>query len=99
MSASFHKKLARFNPVLREHNLSLKMIVHYGAFSVYQIGGFAKLYGIPVIEAHRLLKNSISTNHYLLVTQEYLKIIGEGQEDSPYTLHLCEIYEDVGPLC
>jgi len=99
MSASFHEKLTSFNPVLREHNLSLKMIVHYGAFSVYQIDGFTKLYGIPVIEAHRLLKNSIGGNHYLLVTQEYLKVAGEDLEDSPYTLQLCEIYEDVGALC
>lgn len=33
------------------------------------IAGFHALAGIPVIEAHRLLKNSATTRRYLLVTE------------------------------
>ncbi|MES2269067.1 MAG: DUF2652 domain-containing protein [Bacteroidota bacterium] len=42
--------------------LSIKSVVHYGVISKFSIGRFEKLYGKPLIEAHRLLKNSIKRN-------------------------------------
>ena len=49
-----------------EIDLSLKLIAHYGELSTYRIGKFEKLYGKTVIEAHRLLKNSIKSSSYIL---------------------------------
>ncbi|TFF36224.1 DUF2652 domain-containing protein [Mucilaginibacter psychrotolerans] len=46
-------------------DLGLKLITHYGPFSEYKVGGFTKLYGISVIKAHRLLKNSIGSDEYV----------------------------------
>ena len=51
-----------------EIKLSLKLVAHYGEISTYTIGGFEKLYGKPVIEAHQLLKNPIKSNSYFLIT-------------------------------
>src|SRR5687768_10800523 len=51
------------------HQPGLKVIIHYGSVSIFQIGQFTKLYGTSIIEAHRLLKNSIGKKHYLLVIQ------------------------------
>lgn len=48
--------------------LELKMVVHRGPVLETHIAGFHALAGIPVIEAHRLLKNSVSAHRYLLVT-------------------------------
>lgn len=48
--------------------LSLKLIAHYGTFSEYTIGNFKKLYGEPVVKAHALLKNDITSDTYVLIT-------------------------------
>lgn len=52
--------------------LSIKSVVHYGEISQFNIGRFKKLYGKPLIEAHRLLKNSINKETYSLITSQYL---------------------------
>ncbi|QES87648.1 DUF2652 domain-containing protein [Rhizosphaericola mali] len=55
--------------------LSLKVIVHYGAFSKYRIGRFEKLYGIPIVEAHKMLKYRIpKAPPYALLSDEYLAV-------------------------
>jgi len=52
----------------RIDSLELKMIVHRGPVMETHIAGFHALAGIPVIEAHRLLKNAVSSRRYVLVT-------------------------------
>lgn len=46
--------------------LRLKVIVHVGEVLFYKIADFSKLSDPDVILIHRLLKNSISSNEYLL---------------------------------
>lgn len=59
--------------------LSLKFIVHYGTFSEYAIGNFKKLYGAPVVEAHKLLKyHYVEHQPYILFSQQYLNAIENG---------------------
>lgn len=54
--------------------LSLKIIVHYGTFSKYKIDRFEKLYGTPIIEAHKMLKNHIAKfPPYALFSEAFLK--------------------------
>ncbi|MEP6262793.1 MAG: DUF2652 domain-containing protein [Gillisia sp.] len=53
--------------------LSLKLIAHYGEFGQYELGSFKKLYGIPVIEAHHLLKNEVKSSRYVLITNDLLE--------------------------
>jgi hypothetical protein len=55
------------------NNLTLKFVVHYGPLSEIKVGRFVKLSGVEMIVAHRLLKNSIDNNEYLLVTEKLLQ--------------------------
>lgn len=52
--------------------LGLKIIVHYGEISLSPIGDRIKLFGEDVITAHRLLKNSVPDQEYLLLTEKFL---------------------------
>jgi hypothetical protein len=58
---------------LRAHDLTLKMIVHYGRVNVAQIRHFTKLMGRDVIVVHRLLKNNVIGSEYMLLSDGYLK--------------------------
>lgn len=59
-------------------DLSLKLIAHYGSISEYRVLNFQKLYGDSIIEAHVLLKNSIKSDTYALITNELLDDIPSG---------------------
>ncbi|MDG5490287.1 DUF2652 domain-containing protein [Psychroserpens sp. SPM9] len=53
--------------------LGLKIILHYGEHvESVQIGNRIKLMGEDVIVAHRLLKNDIEENEYLLISENVL---------------------------
>ncbi|MDP3938014.1 MAG: DUF2652 domain-containing protein [Deltaproteobacteria bacterium] len=68
--------------------LSLKVIVHSGSAVFHSIGGRAQVSGPDVILTHRLLKNSVQGNEYLLMSESAYRDLGsqmnlefvEGQE-------------------
>ncbi len=103
--------LKRFNQNLEKHNvqfkrpldLSLKVIAHYGEIVEYNIHGHNKLYGEVVIESHRLLKNSINSHSYILITDELMNAsLGIGEIGLPGGLKPskhCEIYGDLRNIC
>lgn len=49
--------------------LRLKVILHRGSALLHRLGRHTDLAGPDVILAHRLLKNSVATDEYLLVTE------------------------------
>jgi len=51
-------------------SLRIKIIVHSGQGVVSRIGRFTKVFGIDPVIAHRLLKNSVDSDEYLLLTDE-----------------------------
>ena len=51
------------------HELKLKIIVHSGEALFHTIGDFAEVSGVDVILAHRLLKNSVDADEYILMTE------------------------------
>ena len=55
--------------------LRLKLIVHSGEALFYEIGNFLELAGVDVIIAHRLLKNSVPSNEYILLTEAAVREI------------------------
>ncbi|OUJ75787.1 DUF2652 domain-containing protein [Hymenobacter crusticola] len=57
---------------LRNNDLTLKIIVHYGHVNVAQIRNFTKLMGRDLIVVHRLLKNNVMGSEYLLLSDDYL---------------------------
>ena len=58
--------------------LSLKFIVHSGNIQPINIKNFIKLHGPDVILAHRLLKNSIVQNEYVLFTDNFKNALSDG---------------------
>jgi hypothetical protein len=52
--------------------LKLKFVVHHGSFSRQRLGNVEQLHGSDVIVAHRLLKNTVPSKEYLLVTDAVL---------------------------
>lgn len=70
---SFHHTLDRLcaaYPCARDaRELKLKVIIHAGAVALEHIHGFDKLFGVDVILAHRLLKNSVPAPEYVLLTE------------------------------
>ncbi|MBW7995909.1 MAG: DUF2652 domain-containing protein [Candidatus Glassbacteria bacterium] len=49
--------------------LKLKVIVHSGEALFYRIGKFNELSGVDVITVHKLLKNSVNADQYVLLTE------------------------------
>jgi hypothetical protein len=58
---------------LSKSNLTLKIVVHYGRITITQIREHTKLMGKDVIIAHRLLKNDIHLEEYVLLSEKYLQ--------------------------
>jgi hypothetical protein len=56
--------------------LSLKIVVHSGRAVIHAIGGRPQISGPDVILAHRLLKNSVPSNEYLLMSDAAHRDLG-----------------------
>ena len=67
--------------------LKLKFVVHHGKFSRQRLGSVEQLHGTDVIVSHRLLKNSVPSKEYLLVTDAVLDRLPTGTRDrfTPHT--------------
>ena len=79
-------------------NLDLKVIMHSGKATLTNIGQFKELSGLDVVIVHRLLKNSIDSHRYVLLTNPAQNIVNEVDEIQhlePETFH--EQY-DVGSI-
>src|SRR5882724_6799658 len=61
-------------------NLTLKFIVHHGPIGEMKVGRFVTLSGTDVIVAHRLMKNSVPSNEYLLLTEKLLDHLPDSNE-------------------
>ncbi|MBN1574274.1 MAG: DUF2652 domain-containing protein [Deltaproteobacteria bacterium] len=55
--------------------LNLKIIVHSGTALSYRIDKFSELSGVDVIIAHKLLKNSVRSDRYILITEKAFNLI------------------------
>jgi uncharacterized protein YndB with AHSA1/START domain len=78
---AFHRRLRDMqtvttcpcNACARIGLLKLKFVVHHGRFSRQRLGGVEQLHGADVIIPHRLLKNTVPSKEYLLVTDAVLE--------------------------
>lgn len=61
----------------RIHHLQLKAFLHVGEVIVKQVRQFKELAGEDVILIHRLLKNSIDSDEYILLTDDYFQLSGD----------------------
>ena len=88
--------LCRCDACSRIGSLKLKAVLHHGEAVSNQVGGFQKLAGEDVILAHRLLKNSISMEEYILESESFYRLGGESAVPSAETR--TEICEGFGPI-
>lgn len=72
------------------YQLSFKFIIHYGEFGLNQVGPFVKLIGSSVVAAHRLLKNDVPGDSYILMSEEALQFLPPEERDK-FTLATEEI--------
>lgn len=71
--SDFHQTLQNYKKQnYRLNGLTLKIIVHYGKVVASDLRGITKLIGSDIILAHRILKNNIHEDEYLLMTKNYL---------------------------
>ena len=104
MLEAFHD---RMNALKKRFSLnldfSLKAVAHYGTIATYNLAGFCKIYGPAVIEVHRLLKNSIQSDQYILFTEALLNTCNAGiipqAENVSITGQLCESYGELKNIC
>ncbi|MBQ4803360.1 DUF2652 domain-containing protein [Aquimarina sp. MMG015] len=75
-------------------DLQLKIIAHSGELQFITVQGKRKPFGQIVIEAHRLLKNSISSNNYALLSEDLSKVIGISNKYKSQLFNFSK-YEDV----
>lgn len=80
-------------------NLDLKFFVHFGEYSIQELGDFRELVGHDVNLVHRLMKNSIveetGFKAYAAYTQAVVDELGMQELVQDMTLHR-ESYSDVG---
>ena len=79
MFLNFHKHLRKYTSPGLCHcgasngpvDLSLKIIIHKGSLSFTKVKQYRKPYGLDMIVAHKLLKNSVEEKEYVLVTDAF----------------------------
>ena len=84
------------NACIHVDALNLKIIVHSGRALFYQLDRFTELSGVDVIIVHRLLKNSLKSDRYILMTDQ-------AKRDIPIPQNLTtkkhrEEYETIGTI-
>lgn len=77
-------------------NLALKIVVHSGVAVFHELAGRPQVSGSDVILAHRLLKNSVKANFYLLLSDAAYALLGAHLPGS-FAIHL-ETYEGFGTV-
>lgn len=81
---------------LKVGQLKLKAIAHHGEMAVKRIKQFEEIAGEEVILAHRLLKNTVTSGEYILLTQALQEMSGGIQGRAPE--HRTEQCEGVGAV-
>ena len=102
MFTKFHKHLAiikrdsvcQCGACQTSDTLTLKFIGHFGTLKEIAISSFNKILGSDVILAHRLLKNNVANNEYILFTDSYLKTQIEFNSSKLESLDLKENIEE-----
>jgi hypothetical protein len=77
-------------------SLKLKIVVHSGVAVFHQIADRSQVSGVDIITAHRLLKNSVPSDEYLLMSERAYEDLGYGMEGT-FDRGL-ETYESVEPV-
>jgi hypothetical protein len=75
--------------------LKLKAILHFGEAVIKQVRQLEELAGTDVILVHRLLKNTLRAQEYILITEQFYQVSGKVSEEI-ITLPHSEEYGEIG---
>ena len=78
------------------NELKLKAIIHSGEAAFTKVHDIQKISGEDVITAHRLLKNSIPSDEYIIVTDSFFNRC-QSFDKTDFEKHL-EHYDDLAPV-
>jgi hypothetical protein len=76
--------------------LKLKQVLHVGEVAVERVNQFVKLFGVDVILVHKLLKNSVPSDEYVLMTKQAHSVIADFHGLTPRILR--ERVEEFGTV-
>jgi Protein of unknown function (DUF2652) len=87
MFESFHKQikiierdsLCQCGACKTASNLSLKFVAHHGMVQEINVMQFTKCSGLDMVVAHRLLKNRIASDEYILATPSCFDVSDRGE--------------------
>lgn len=91
-----HSTTCTCNACRHIEELRLKIVVHSGEALFHRVLNFVELGGVDVIIVHRLLKNSVAADQYLLLTEA-----ARQEVELADTIRLTagqETYEDIGTI-
>ena len=83
--------------------LTLKFFIHFGEIGISKIREHTKLMGKNVIVAHRIMKNMVEGDEYLLMTDEYVNLHNGSEVNS--ILNWADlnagkdVYDHIGEVC
>jgi class 3 adenylate cyclase len=80
---TLHRLCALYPCAHNARDLRLKVVIHAGEVAIEHIHGFNKLFGMDVILTHRLLKNSVPSQEYVLMTEAAYNWLGDFQQLKP----------------
>jgi hypothetical protein len=100
--STFNKELAILSKMhacvcdacTRVSDLKLKQVIHEGEVEIEKIAQFEKLFGLDVIVVHRMLKNSVPSHEYVMMTHPVFKSFVDFYGLNPE--HRTEDFEGVG---
>lgn len=76
-------------------NLSLKFVAHFGNVNTIKLGPIMKPTGVELIVAHRLLKNNIPSESYMLFTEKLVEECKSEDCPDPWKSD-AETYQEIG---
>jgi uncharacterized protein YndB with AHSA1/START domain len=79
-------------------NLGLKFVAHFGEITEINIASFTKASGLDMIISHRLLKNEIAEDEYVLVSEAYRKELNWGLGCDLAWVSVAQKYDDIGVI-
>lgn len=71
-------------------HLNIKSVVNFGGVVVRQIRKFEEISGTSVIAAHRLLKNRVPLDEYVLLTEAFEQILGSAPPGGTRITEQCD---------
>jgi len=92
------KRICICNACSSVKSLKLKFILHYDSIKIMNIKNFKKLFGKGIIIAHRLLKNNIKENEYLIFTREYFDKVKEKNNYEFLNIPSKQVLESFGEI-